>query len=101
MNSSRALAGWTPVFSYDGAHRLGLSPESYRQLGNAIQMAIDEAVSAERLACAGIALNACLVPPDGGCPTEDERIVCERASEAILKSGNYRYNPQTGELEPQ
>lgn len=31
-----------------------------------------------------IARNACLVPPDGGNPTEYERLVCEEASRRIL-----------------
>lgn len=31
-----------------------------------------------------IACNACLVPPDGGNPTEDERLVCDEAYRRIL-----------------
>jgi hypothetical protein len=34
--------------------------------------------------CAEIACNACLVPPDGGSPTEEERLICEAASRNIL-----------------
>ena len=34
--------------------------------------------------CAAIARNACLVPPDGGSPTEEERLVCEAAEQNIL-----------------
>jgi len=32
---------------------------------------------------AEVALNACLVPPDGGSPTEEERLVCEEAARRI------------------
>lgn len=31
-----------------------------------------------------VAFNACLVPPDGGNPTEEERLVCDEASRRIL-----------------
>ena len=34
---------------------------------------------AMREAAASVASNACLVPPDGGNPTEEERLVCEEA----------------------
>ena len=33
---------------------------------------------------ARVALNACLVPPDGGSPTENEAAVCAAASRYIL-----------------
>ncbi len=33
---------------------------------------------------ASVACNACLVDPDGGSPTEDERLVCEEAYRRIL-----------------
>jgi hypothetical protein len=33
---------------------------------------------------ASVACNACLVAPDGGNPTEDERLVCEEAYRRIL-----------------
>lgn len=42
-----------------------------------------EAVEAEREACARIAREGCLVPPDGGSPTEEERIMCEGIATAI------------------
>lgn len=45
--------------------------------------AIERAIREEREACAWIAENACLVPPDGGCPSEDEQLVAERAAKAI------------------
>ena len=41
----------------------------------------------EREACARIALDGCLVPPDGGSPTEDERLMCEHITAAIRARG--------------
>lgn len=52
-------------------------------LSTAIRSYAEEAVRMEREACASIALNACLVPPDGGSPTEEERLVCEEAARRI------------------
>jgi hypothetical protein len=48
-----------------------------------IRAGILEAIEEERRACAQIAENACLVPPDGGSPTEDESRMCGRAAEFI------------------
>ena len=46
------------------------------------------AVAAARVegmrAAASIAANACLVDPDGGNPTEEERLVCEEAYRRII-----------------
>lgn len=44
---------------------------------------VAEAILAERDRCARIATEACLVPPDGGSPTEAERLVCEEAARRI------------------
>jgi hypothetical protein len=41
----------------------------------------------EREACAEIAFNGCLVPPDGGSPTEAERLMCEDIANAIRARG--------------
>ena len=41
----------------------------------------------EREACAVIAFNGCLVPPDGGSPTEAERLMCEDIANAIRTRG--------------
>jgi len=84
MDSSKALAGWSPTFDYDAGHRLGLTAECYRMLRKGIDAAIAEAVLAERHACAEAAANACLVPPDGGSPTEAERLLCQEAAERIM-----------------
>ena len=37
----------------------------------------------ERERCAAIARSGCLVPPDGGQPTEDERLLCEEIERRI------------------
>ena len=47
------------------------------------EASITEAVEAERAACEAIARDGCLVPPDGGSPTEDERLMCEGIADAI------------------
>lgn len=51
-----------------------------------IEAAIDPAAIREAALreAAYVAINACLVPPDGGSPTEQERLVCEEASRRIL-----------------
>jgi hypothetical protein len=46
--------------------------------------AVNHVRSVERKRCAYIASNACLVLPDGGSPTEEERLVCEEAARRIM-----------------
>ena len=46
--------------------------------------AIRKAVEEEEEACAKITREGCLVPPDGGSPTEAESDMCERIAAAIL-----------------
>ena len=46
-----------------------------------------EAVAAERERCAKIAENGCLVPPDGGSPTEDEVEMCKSIA-AFIRHGS-------------
>jgi hypothetical protein len=46
-----------------------------------------QAVAAERERCAKIAEQGCLVPPDGGSPTEDERLMCEFIA-ACIRGGS-------------
>lgn len=40
-------------------------------------------IAAETERCAKIAETGCLVPPDGGSPTEEERLMCEGIAKAI------------------
>lgn len=49
---------------------------------------LEAAVSSEREACAYIAYQACLVPPDGGSPTEEEAAVCDVAAKRIRARGD-------------
>lgn len=42
-----------------------------------------QAVLHERNRCAWIARHGCLVPPDGGSPTEAERLLCEEIARRI------------------
>ncbi len=44
---------------------------------------VARAVAEERERCARIASNGCLVPPDGGSPTEDEVQMCNDIAAAI------------------
>lgn len=74
----------------------GLIPRSETSLGFAdettgVQIAI-RAIMAERERCAYLARNACLVPPDGGSPTEAEAAVCDEAARRIM--GNFSGHPQ-------
>ena len=46
-----------------------------------------DVAKAEREACATIAIDGCLVPPDGGSPTEDERLLCEHIAHLIRARG--------------
>jgi hypothetical protein len=45
----------------------------------------DALIDATVEACAKIAENGCLVPPDGGSPTEDERLMCLQIAAAIRR----------------
>ncbi len=52
---------------------------AFNRLENKIIAALQE----ERERCARIAANGCLVPPDGGSPTEDEVRMCDSIAAAI------------------
>jgi hypothetical protein len=52
---------------------------AFNRLENKIVAALEE----ERERCARIAANGCLVPPDGGSPTEAERQMCDGIAAAI------------------
>ena len=55
--------------------------ETIRTIPTIDPAAIREAALRE---AAYVAINACLVPPDGGSPTEAESLVCEEAYRRIL-----------------
>jgi len=63
---------WTQSVSSDPAHYIGM-----------IATALRQAHAEENEAAAAIAIDGCLVPPDGGSPTEDERLMCENIATAI------------------
>jgi hypothetical protein len=48
---------------------------------------VGDVIVREREACAQIAIYGCMVPPDGGSPTEDERLLCEHIAHSIRARG--------------
>lgn len=58
-----------------------LRPDAHKELLDRIARAIMD----ERKRCAKVARYGCLVPPDGGAPTEDERLMCERIELSIME----------------
>lgn len=65
------------------------TPEDRSGLSEYVRADVVDAIVAEKVRealteAAYIARNACLVPPDGGNPTEYERLVCDEASRRIL-----------------
>ncbi len=85
------------VLQQEACNRAGVPMPSQRSLVDKLREEI-ERLRAGRAAerddiieqCAKVALVACLVPPDGGQPTEEERLVCEEACARIrlLKGGS-------------
>jgi hypothetical protein len=71
-----------PVGHY--AYKLGEAEQEIKQLREGLRAA----VLAEREACAQVAENACLVPPDGGSPTEAEAEMCRNAAQFIRARSN-------------
>ena len=76
--------------SLDRAERAGLRSEVARLVGE-LERASEDLIhygdARERVAidrCAEIARNGCLVPPDGGAPTEAEAALCEEIASRIL-----------------
>lgn len=63
---------------------VGLLKSGCPKCGRTMVPAVDATLVAERRACADIARNGCLVPPDGGEPTEAERLMCDAIAAAIL-----------------
>ena len=62
--------------------RLNAMLEQY-QAGQ--RFSYDSGRNDERSRCAKVARNGCLVPPDGGSPTEDEAAMCEEIARRILE----------------
>lgn len=72
---ARGIAARWP-YAGNSAHRELLADEIEAALTASHARGLEEA--------AGIARNGCLVPPDGGSPTDDEREMCDRIADAIL-----------------
>ena len=77
------LDGWRETSSECdfGADRLNTAIVGLQAIPTIDPAAIREAALRE---AAYVAINACLVPPDGGSPTEAESLVCEEAYRRIL-----------------
>jgi hypothetical protein len=58
-----------------------------RDLTLRLNALVTEAIAAERERCVKIAENGCLVPPDGGSPTEDEVEMCKSIA-AFIRHGS-------------
>jgi hypothetical protein len=71
-NEKASVAGWMLEHSYPTGH------------GDTVADLLVELVGHERGACAKIARDGCLVPPDGGSPTEEEADMCDRIATLIL-----------------
>jgi Lar family restriction alleviation protein len=70
-----ATEGDTSVWNRRDPAVLAELPEVKAMIAAAVRDALERAAS--------VACNACLVDPDGGNPTEDERLVCEEAYRRI------------------
>lgn len=68
------------------------------RIADAILADITLAVRRERERCAHIARNGCLVPPDGGSPTEGDSRNLEAAGAALLKLVEFNIPPDVQEL---
>lgn len=64
-------------------------PVQAAKLDAMIAVALTKARREERERCAAIARDACLVPPDGGSMTEEERRICEDIDAAIMRDPDY------------
>jgi hypothetical protein len=61
-----------------------ITPESREHLTTIIAALAPRTAFAEAIeAAAKVALDGCLVPPDGGSPTEGERLMCEEIARRI------------------
>ena len=70
-----------------GFERLGHDDCDYVCYPDEIEAFAKLIAEKEREACATIAIYGCMVPPDGGSPTEDERLLCEHIAHSIRARG--------------
>ena len=71
-----------------GFERLGHDDCDYVCYPDEIEVFAKLIAEKEREACAQIAIYGCMVPPDGGSPTEDERLLCEHIAHSIRARGS-------------
>ena len=67
----------------DDAHRAWLRSVAVPDIASALATARAEGAAEEREACARIAHEGCLVPPDGGSPSSEELAVCDHIERYI------------------
>jgi len=83
MNQDEIIEMARP-FLWGGNVVEGWTFSSYEQLETFAKLVAEK----EREACAQIAIYGCMVPPDGGSPTEDERLLCEHIAHSIRARGS-------------
>ena len=69
---------------YSACHEAAAELSRLRAEVERLTRKLDGEWNAAIMEAAGIASNACLVPPDGGSPTEAEVAVCDTAYQRIL-----------------
>lgn len=72
--------GWAPDLALEASDEIARLRADVERLTRKL----DGEWNAAIMEAAGIASNACLVPPDGGSPTEAEVAVCDTAYQRIL-----------------
>lgn len=78
---------WAGMHGATAWHLIDRHADAWCEVGAMMNAWLSANVAIEREACAKVAENACLVDPDGGSPTEEERIVCEEAARRIRARG--------------
>ncbi len=61
-----------------------MSYEEYKNRARYSDADLEHAKKSVRERCANIARNGCLLPPDGGSPTDAEVEMCDSIAKAIL-----------------
>ena len=80
----KSVAAWMLEHSFPTGH------------GDTVADLLVELVGHERGACARIARDGCLVPPDGGSPTEAEADMCDRIATLILARSDEKKGNENG-----
>lgn len=78
-----SLRGWANELVVGGTSSDAATVRLMREAAAALSQPVPAPQTAEKMRadlieqCAYIAIHGCLVPPDGGSPTESERLMCE------------------------